>query len=243
MTDAETVDIVRMALAGKVNREIVAAVNRHGSYAVGLSGEDAGLIRVDQRDPRPADRHHELGIGGDVEGPAVENFVLEEHDRIGIANGALQQAFEVACGIGHYDLEAGHGHRPVLHGLRVLRAETRARAVAGLDDERQLDLAVRHVAGLRDLVRDDVPAHGEEVGEHDLGDRAQARHRGAHGGAQDRLLGDGRVLHALAAELVEEPDGGLEHATGSGDVLAQEHDVGITAHFLRHAGRDGLTIS
>ena len=43
VTDAETVDIVRMALVGKVNREIVASVNRHGSYAVGLSGEDAGL--------------------------------------------------------------------------------------------------------------------------------------------------------------------------------------------------------
>ena len=59
VTDAETVDIVRMALVGKVNREIVASVNRHGSYAVGLSGEDAGLIRVDQRDPA-------LGFVGDV---------------------------------------------------------------------------------------------------------------------------------------------------------------------------------
>jgi acetylglutamate kinase len=59
VTDAETVDIVRMTLVGKVNREIVASVNRHGSYAVGLSGEDASLIRVDQRDPA-------LGFVGDV---------------------------------------------------------------------------------------------------------------------------------------------------------------------------------
>src|SRR5689334_5390566 len=59
VTDAETIDIVRMALVGKVNREVVAAVNRHGSYAVGLSGEDAGLISVEQRDPR-------LGFVGDV---------------------------------------------------------------------------------------------------------------------------------------------------------------------------------
>ncbi len=59
VTDAETVDIVRMALFGKVNREIVAMVNRLGSYAVGMSGEDAGLIRVDQRDPK-------LGFVGDV---------------------------------------------------------------------------------------------------------------------------------------------------------------------------------
>jgi acetylglutamate kinase len=59
VTDAETVDIVRMALVGKVNREVVASINRHGSYAVGLSGEDAGLIRAHQRDP-------ELGFVGDV---------------------------------------------------------------------------------------------------------------------------------------------------------------------------------
>ncbi len=59
VTDAETIDIVRMALVGKVNREIVSTLNTHGSYAVGLSGEDAGLLKVDQRDPA-------LGFVGDV---------------------------------------------------------------------------------------------------------------------------------------------------------------------------------
>jgi acetylglutamate kinase len=73
VTDAETVDIVRMALVGKVNREVVAAVNRHGSYAVGLSGEDAGLITVDQRDAR-------LGFVGDVReiAPAILERVIRE---------------------------------------------------------------------------------------------------------------------------------------------------------------------
>ena len=73
VTDAETVDIVRMALVGKVNREIVTSVNRHGSYAVGLSGEDAGLITVDQRDVR-------LGYVGDVRhiDPAILERVLRE---------------------------------------------------------------------------------------------------------------------------------------------------------------------
>jgi acetylglutamate kinase len=59
VTDAESVDIVRMALVGKVNREIVASLNQHGSMAVGLSGEDAGLIKVEMRDER-------LGFVGDV---------------------------------------------------------------------------------------------------------------------------------------------------------------------------------
>lgn len=73
VTDAETVDIVRMALVGKVNREIVAMVNRLGSYAVGMSGEDAGLIRVDQRDPR-------LGFVGDVRSidPTMVSRLLRE---------------------------------------------------------------------------------------------------------------------------------------------------------------------
>jgi acetylglutamate kinase len=74
VTDAETVDIVRMALVGKVNREIVASVNRHGSYAVGLSGEDAGLITVDARSER-------LGFVGDIRriDPSIlERLVREE---------------------------------------------------------------------------------------------------------------------------------------------------------------------
>jgi acetylglutamate kinase len=73
VTDAETVDIVRMALVGKVNREVVTSLNRHGSYAVGLSGEDAGLITVDQRDAR-------LGFVGDVRHiqPAILERVLRE---------------------------------------------------------------------------------------------------------------------------------------------------------------------
>jgi acetylglutamate kinase len=73
VTDAETVDIVRMALVGKVNREIVASVNRLGSYAVGLSGEDAGLIRVDQRDPK-------LGFVGDVRtiDPTIVHRLIRE---------------------------------------------------------------------------------------------------------------------------------------------------------------------
>jgi acetylglutamate kinase len=68
VTDSETVDIVRMALVGKVNREIVASLNQHGSYAVGLSGEDAGLITVEPRDER-------LGFVGDV--TSIDPSILE----------------------------------------------------------------------------------------------------------------------------------------------------------------------
>ena len=110
------------------------------------------------------------------------------------------------------DLQPGHGQRPVLHGLRVLGAEAEAAAVGGAHHQRHGDLAAGHVAHLGDLVGEVVPAAGEEVGEHDLGDRPHPGHRGAHRGADDGLLGDRRVPDPLGAELLEQPDGRLEHA-------------------------------
>jgi acetylglutamate kinase len=48
VTDEETMDIVEMVLVGKVNKEIVGLINRHGGQAIGLSGKDANLIRADK---------------------------------------------------------------------------------------------------------------------------------------------------------------------------------------------------
>lgn len=59
VTDAETVEIARMVLKGQVNPQLVAAINVHGNYAVGVSGVDGGLIRAEMRDPQ-------LGFVGDV---------------------------------------------------------------------------------------------------------------------------------------------------------------------------------
>ncbi len=73
VTDNETVDIVRMVLIGQVNPQLVAAINVHGSLAVGVSGEDAGLIRATARDP-------ELGFVGDVESinPTILQALLDD---------------------------------------------------------------------------------------------------------------------------------------------------------------------
>jgi acetylglutamate kinase len=46
VTDTETMDIVEMVLAGQVNKEIVELVNHAGGKAVGLTGQDGGLIRA-----------------------------------------------------------------------------------------------------------------------------------------------------------------------------------------------------
>jgi hypothetical protein len=92
------------------------------------------------------------------------------------------------------------------------------------------------------LVGDVIEADRNEVGEHDLGDRLQAGHGRAHGGAEDRLLGNRRVAHPLRTELLVEPDRGLEHAAGLGHVLAEEHDVRIALHLLGDAADDGVAI-
>lgn len=46
VTDAETMDIIEMVLGGKVNKEIVTLINKHGGKAVGLSGKDGELIKA-----------------------------------------------------------------------------------------------------------------------------------------------------------------------------------------------------
>ena len=73
VTDKETVDIVRMVLIGNVNPQLVSAINVHGSLAVGVSGEDAGLIRATARNP-------ELGFVGDVESinPTILQALLDD---------------------------------------------------------------------------------------------------------------------------------------------------------------------
>jgi acetylglutamate kinase len=74
VTDADTLDVARMVLVGKVNRDIVGAINVHAPIAVGLSGEDAGLIRATARSA-------ELGFVGDVaevDSSIIERLLAEE---------------------------------------------------------------------------------------------------------------------------------------------------------------------
>ena len=68
VTDAEALEITRMVLVGKVNRDIVSEINRHGPLALGVSGEDVGLILAEQR-------HPDLGFVGNVK--AVNPYIVE----------------------------------------------------------------------------------------------------------------------------------------------------------------------
>ena len=73
VTDAASLDVARMVLVGKISRDIVSSINVHGPLAVGVSGEDAGLILASAR-------HPDLGFVGDVESvnPAILERLLAE---------------------------------------------------------------------------------------------------------------------------------------------------------------------
>lgn len=68
VTTDEAMEVVKMVLVGKVNKELVSAINAHGRLAVGLSGEDANLVRATAKDAR-------LGRVGTVTG--IDTTVIE----------------------------------------------------------------------------------------------------------------------------------------------------------------------
>ncbi|MDI6799386.1 MAG: acetylglutamate kinase [Actinomycetota bacterium] len=63
VTDKETMELVKMVLVGKTNKEIVKLINRHGRLAVGISGDDGGLILAKKMMIEGVD----LGFVGEVE--------------------------------------------------------------------------------------------------------------------------------------------------------------------------------
>lgn len=66
VTTPEAMDVVRMVLVGKVQRELVGLLNEHGPLAVGLSGEDAHLFTAERRDAFHEGEQVDVGLVGDV---------------------------------------------------------------------------------------------------------------------------------------------------------------------------------
>ena len=66
VTTPEAMDVVRMVLVGQVGRELVGLINQHGPFAVGLSGEDAGLFTAERRSAMVDGEPVDIGLVGDV---------------------------------------------------------------------------------------------------------------------------------------------------------------------------------
>lgn len=74
VTDAETLDVVRMVLVGKVNRDIVGALNVHGPIAVGVSGEDASLLTVKPH----SEEHGFVGNVSEVRSGVLDRLLAQD---------------------------------------------------------------------------------------------------------------------------------------------------------------------
>jgi len=80
VTTRETMDVVRMVLTGQVNRDVVGLINRHGPFAVGMSGEDANLLTATRRhvivDGEPVD----IGMVGKIDAvnPGAVHALLDD---------------------------------------------------------------------------------------------------------------------------------------------------------------------
>jgi acetylglutamate kinase len=75
VTTPEAMDVVRMVLTGQVGRELVGLINSHGPYAVGMSGEDGGLLRAVRTGTVIDGEEVDLGLVGEVVGVNPEGIV------------------------------------------------------------------------------------------------------------------------------------------------------------------------
>jgi acetylglutamate kinase len=185
VTDAETMDIARMVLVGKINRDIVAGINVHGPLAVGLSGEDAGLIIATARDP-------DLGFVGDVTAvnPAIVERLLAE-DLIPIistiGSDETGQAYNINADTVAGALAAALGAEKVVYLTDV------PGLLADVDDPTTLITRVTSEE-LQALVDDGTLSGGM------IPKIAACIHAVLHGVGGAHIL-DGRVPHALLLEL------------------------------------------
>jgi acetylglutamate kinase len=190
VTSPEAMSVVRMVLTGQVNGDVVNAINDHGPFAVGLSGEDAGLLTAERRmavvDGEPVD----LGQVGDVVAvdPSAVHALLDA--------GRIAVIATVARG---------------LDGLSYnVNADTAAAAIAvGLGAEKLVVLT--DVEGLYA----DWPATSEIVSQIDtdaleallpdlrsgMAPKMEACLRAVAGGVRRAHVLDGRVPHALLLEI------------------------------------------
>jgi acetylglutamate kinase len=116
VTTPEAMDVVRMVLTGQVGRELVGLINSHGPYAVGMSGEDGGLLQAMRTGTVVDGEEVDLGLVGEVVGVNPSAIIdLLDAGRIPVISTVAP--------------EIGHDGGPTSQVLNV-NADTAAAAVA-----------------------------------------------------------------------------------------------------------------
>ena len=189
VTDAETLEIVRMVLVGKINRDLVATINREAleePVAVGVSGEDAGLLTVTPRESA-------LGFVGDV-----------SHVRASVLHRLLDEGLApVVSTIGAdetgqpYNINADEAARAIAVAMAAEKIVYLTAAPGLLEDVNdEGSLVPRLTSGeLRERIAHDSVSAG-------MIPKLRACADAVDGGVGTAHIIDGRVAHALLIELL-----------------------------------------
>ena len=184
VSDAETVEVAQMVLAGKLNSEIVQRLNRHGQAAVGLSGEDGNLFEVS-----PVANAEQVGFVGSIErvDEDVLNHIAADYIPV-IASSASDRSGQ------SYNVNADEAAGKVAAALGAHKAIFLTDVegwLADPDDESSL-ISRAAVAEVEEKLS------GLEGG---MRPKLQACVDAIHGGTQSAHIIDGRVPHSLLLEL------------------------------------------
>ena len=193
VTDAETMDIVEMVLAGQVNKEIVELINSSGGKAVGLTGQDGGLIRARKmmvaRQENP-DEKIDIGQVGEIE--SVDPSIIQTLTSSGfipviapIASGSEGETYNINA-----DLVAGK----VAEILKAEKLMLLTNTPGVLDKEGNL------LTGLTARRIDELFADGTISG--GMLPKIASALDAARGGVSSVHIIDGRVDHSVLLEIM-----------------------------------------
>ena len=184
VSDAETVEVAKMVLVGKLNSEIVQRLNRAGQAAVGLAGEDGSLFEV-----TPAPNADKVGFVGSIQRVDVDvlNHIAADYIPV-IASSASDRSGQA------YNVNADEAAGKVAAELRAYKAIFLTDVegwLADPDDEASL------------ISRATVSEVEQTLASIDGGMRPklQACVDAISGGSQSAHIIDGRIPHSLLLEL------------------------------------------
>lgn len=184
VSDAETVEIAKMVLLGKLNAELVSRLGRAGSPAVGLSGEDGGLFDV-----APVANAEEVGFVGDIERVDIDvlNHISEDYIPVIASVGSDREG-------NSYNINADEAAGKVAAALGAFKVVFLTDIVGWLEDpeDESSRISVTSVAEVEDAL--DSISGG-------MRPKLTACVNAIRGGAQNAYIIDGRRPHSLLLEL------------------------------------------
>ena len=206
VTDAETVEIAEMVLAGVINKEIVSLINLHGGKAVGLCGKDANLIRVQKYYPQVVDESGkttsvDIGFVGEIVGVKPDIlFALDQEGYIPVI--APNGVGDDDCTYNvNADTMAGEIAAALQAEKLILLTDQRG-ILRDLHDESSLISRIR-TDEIERLIADGVIGSG-------MLPKVEACVRALNGEVWKTHIIDGRVSHAILLEVFTQSGVGTE---------------------------------